>query len=128
MRREVRAVGRAAVFPAATVRVARWTWSAHHQLRRSLRTQGIDAVDRVQPPPAVAARHRSTVFAVLALSRSTCLVRSAVLRRWDMAHDRFRPLVLGVARKPDGTIAAHAWLDGEASAEGFVELHRRPPA
>ena len=113
--------------PVVTLRVARWAWSASRRLARSLRTDGIDAIDRLEPPPAVAARHRSAVWAVLRLTGATCLVRSAVLQRWDAAHGRSRPLVVGVARRPDGAIAAHAWLDGERSGNGFIELHRRPP-
>jgi hypothetical protein len=32
-----------------------------------------------------------------------------------------------VARNDGGTVEAHAWLDGEGSGQGFIELHRRPP-
>ena len=128
MRRNARAVVLATTHPVVSLRVARWAWSARRRLERSLRTDGIDALDRLEPPPAVAARHRSAVSAVLRLTGATCLVRSAVLQHWDAAHGRPRPLVVGVARQPDGTIAAHAWLDGEPSANGFIELHRHPPA
>jgi len=108
--------------------VAGWTWSARRRLARSLPIDGIVALDRLAPPPEVAEAHRSTVSALLGLSGVTCLVRSAVLQRWDAAHDQPRPLLVGVMREPDGTIVAHAWLQGEAGAEGFVELHRRLPA
>ncbi len=128
MRRDVRSAMLAAAYPLVSLRVARWAWSAGRRLERSLRTHGIEAIDGVESPPSVGARHRSVVSAVLRLTGATCLVRSAVLQRWDAAHDRPRPLVVGVARQPGGGIAAHAWLDGEPSANGFVELHRRPPA
>ena len=128
MRRLVRAGLRATGSPIVSARVARWTWAACRDLRRSLPTGGMGAVDRVSPPPDSPVRQRSTVSGVLRLTGATCLVRSAVLQRWEAAHNLRRPLIVGVARQPDGSIAAHAWLDGEPSAEGFIELHRRPPA
>jgi hypothetical protein len=53
--------------------------------------------------------------------------RAAILQRWDTDHGLSRPLLVGVARNSGGVIEAHAWLDGERSGQGFVELHRRPP-
>jgi hypothetical protein len=81
----------------------------------------------ISPSPAGGANHRALVSVVLGLARATCLVRSAVLQRWDADHGRPLPLLVGVARNGDGRIEAHAWLDGERSGQGFVELHRRPP-
>ena len=127
MRRYVRAVVLVTSNPVVSLRVARWAWSARRRLARSLRTDGIEAIGNFEPLPAASPRHRSAVSAVLHLSGATCLVRSAVLQHWDAAHGRPRPLVVGVARQPDGAIAAHAWLDGEPDADGFIELHRRPP-
>ena len=128
MRRKARAVVLATAHPVVSLRVAHWAWSAGHRLERSLRTDGIKAIGHFESLPAAADRYRSAVSAALYLSGATCLVRSAVLQHWDAAHGRPRPLVVGVARRPDGAIAAHAWLDGDPSADGFVELHRRPPA
>ena len=128
MRRNARAVVLATTHPVVSLRVARWAWSAGQRLERSLRTDGIEAIGCFEPLPAAGGRHRSAVSAVLRLTGATCLVRSAVLQHWDAAHGRPRPLVVGVARQPDGAIAAHAWLDGGPGAEGFIELHRRPPA
>lgn len=82
----------------------------------------------VRSTPAAVARHRPIVVAVLRLSGATCLVRSALLQRWDLDHGRPRPLVVGVARDPQGGYAAHAWLDGEPDGALFTELHRRGPA
>ena len=127
MRRYVPAVVLVTSNPVASLRVARWAWSARCRLGRSLRTDGIEAIGQFEPLPAAADRYRSAVSAVLHLTGATCLVRSAVLQHWDAAHGRPRPLVVGVTRRPDGAIAAHAWLDGERSGNGFIELHRRPP-
>ncbi len=118
---------RAARSPLASARVAAWTWSEARRLAGSLGREGMGAIGALHPSPAVPAVHRATVSAVLDLARSTCLVRSAVLHRWDADHDRPRYLVVGVTRDGDG-IAAHAWLDGDPDAEGYVELHRHPPA
>ena len=117
----------AASSPLASARVASWTWSEARRLDGSLRHQGIGAVDTITPPPVAAARHRATVAAVLRLAGASCLVRSAVLQRWDAEQGHTRPLVVGVARDADGMIAAHAWLDGESGGAGYVELHRRRP-
>ena len=117
----------AAASPLASARVAAWTWSEARRLAGTLRADGLRAIDEITPAPAAAPRHRSTVSAVLSLAGATCLERAAVLQRWDADHDRPRPLVVGVARGPEGGVAAHAWLDGELDGAGFVELHRRSP-
>ena len=123
----VRVLAAAARSPVASARAAAWAWSEAHRLGRSLRRDGFAAVGEIRRPPALAAHRRPVVSGVLRLSRATCLVRSAVLQRWDADHDRPRPLVVGVAKDPAGGFAAHAWLEGEA-APGFVEIHRRPPS
>ena len=61
-----------------------------------------------------------------ALTGATCLVRSALLQRWDADHGVNRPLVVGVARDAEAGVSAHAWLEGERHAN-FEELLRRPP-
>lgn len=113
--------------PLASARVALWTWSEARRLPGPLARDGIQAIGLIEPPPPAAGRHRSTVCAVLRLAGATCLVRSAVLQRWDADHAGGRPLVVGVARDPEGGIVAHAWLDGEADGTEFIELHRRAP-
>jgi hypothetical protein len=127
VKQEVAAVTRMAMCPVTSGRVAHWAWSAQRRLGHTLRTHGITAVDHLPPPPTAGAPHRTTVSAVLKLTGATCLVQAGVLQRWDSAHAQPRPLVVGVTREPDGSIAAHAWLDGDESGEDFVELHRRSP-
>lgn len=123
----IRAVGLAATCPFISAKVAAWTWSSVRALRPSLREDGIGAVGRVRRSPSVPAVHRSTAAGVLTMMHTSCLVRSAVLQRWDADHDRSRSLVLGVARE-NGSIVAHAWLEGDPEGDDFVELHRRPAA
>jgi len=86
----------------------------------------MDAIDGIPPAPGVDARHRRTVTGVLRATGATCLVRSALLQRWDADHGVARPLVIGVSRDDESGVAAHAWLEGERHAE-FEELLRRPP-
>jgi hypothetical protein len=56
---------------------------------------------------------------------ATCLLRAALLQRWDADHGRRREIVIGVARE-ESAVAAHAWLAGESGGR-FVELYRHPP-
>ncbi len=124
----VRPLVRAASAPLATVRVAAWTWSEARRLPESLRRQGMAAVDTIRRPPPVPPRHRSTVAVILRLAGANCLERSAILQRWETDHDGGRPLLVGVARDSQGELAAHAWLEGEEQGDGYLPLHRRPPA
>lgn len=124
----LRAAVRAAASPLATARVLGWTVSAVRRAKADMRRHGLDGIARMERSPAVAARHRDTVSAALRLAGVTCLVRSAVLQRWDADHDRPKALVIGVSREETGRIVAHAWLDGDDGGRGFVALHRRPPA
>jgi hypothetical protein len=121
---------RVAASPIAGAHVAAWTWTQARRLPEALSRRGIDAIATIEPSPPAAAVHRSTVSAVLRLAGTTCLVRSAVLQRWDADHGRPRPLVVGVAREHEGGFEAHAWLEGESEGDGdglgFVEVHRRP--
>jgi len=116
----------AAKSPIASVRVGAWAWHQSRRLRTSLHVDGIEAIDAIAPSPAVSSRHRSTVAGVVTVTGATCLVRSALLQRWDADHGVARPLVVGVARDAASKVSAHAWLEGEPHAE-FEELLRRPP-
>lgn len=95
-----------------------------HRLGRDLKGDGLDALDRIPCAPMVTDEHRAIVSAVLRLMGATCLVRSAVLQRWDADHGHPRSLLIGVTRR-DQIFAAHAWLEGERAPGYFVELHRR---
>ena len=110
--------------PRDSASVVRWTWTTARDLRRTLRADGVHALDSVASAPTVSRDHRPTVTVVLRVAGASCLVRSAVLQRWDADHGRPRELVIGVARD-DETVTAHAWLAGERPPSSFVELHRR---
>jgi hypothetical protein len=118
-------IARMASSPWASARVAAWSWAEGRRLNRALHDVGIDAVDGVGRAPDVAARHRPVVAGVMRVTGATCLVRSAMLQRWDADHGVSRPLVIGVARD-ESVVTAHAWLEGERHAR-FEELVRRPP-
>lgn len=117
---------RAARTPVATARVMAWTWAGARRLRNDLGAGGIGAVAELPPSPPLDDRHRATVSGLLRLLGATCLVRAALLQRWDADHGRRREIVIGVARKEDG-VAAHAWLAGDSGGR-FLELYRHPPA
>lgn len=111
--------------PVSTCRVATWTVESVRLLRAELIDNGLEAISRLTEPPAARERHRTIVVATLWGLRATCLVRSAVLQRWDAEHGVARSLHIGV-RRSDGGVEAHAWLDGERVDTDFSELHRRP--
>ena len=121
--RLLRALRRAATSPLTTWSVAAWSWRSAHRLGPKLDAIGIDAIAEAPPSPDAPAAQRTTVSFVLRLTRTSCLVRSAVLQRWDSDHGRPRPLIIGVA-KSGNAVDAHAWLEGEPAGE-FVEIHRR---
>ena len=110
----------------SSARVVAWAWWQARQLNKALHEDGMDAIDRITPSPAVEARHRFAVAGVMRATRATCLVRSAILQRFDADHGVERPLVIGVSRDYESPLAAHAWLEGERHAS-FEELLRRPP-
>jgi len=123
----LRAAAAAGVSPLASVRVVVWSWSQGRSLKRSLHKDGMDAITRIRPSPGVDGRHRLTVAGVMRLMGATCLVRSAMLQRWDADHGRDRPLVIGVSRDGDAGVLAHAWLEGERRGSFEELLRRRPP-
>jgi hypothetical protein len=110
----------------ASVRAAWWAEREFRRVRRTLRRGGIEAA-RVTPPPALPARARRGVMAVLRRRPATCLERALVLQSWHAAHGNRRDVVIGI-RGPSSSFEAHAWLDGEpdAVASSFEELTRLP--
>ncbi|HVL05509.1 MAG TPA: lasso peptide biosynthesis B2 protein [Acidimicrobiales bacterium] len=111
--------------PVSTCRVATWTARSVRLLRADLVDDGLEAISRLTEPPAARERHRTIVVGTLWCVRTSCLVRAAVLQRWDAEHGVRRSLHIGV-RRADGGVEAHAWLDGDRVDAGFSELHRRP--
>lgn len=111
----------------ASVRAAWWAQRAARAVRDDLKADGLDHLV-VLPPPALPHACRRRVVDVLRVRRDTCLVRSAVLQEWDLAHGRPRDLIIGVS-PPGPGFRAHAWLDGDppAATDGLDEFTRRPP-
>lgn len=113
--------------PLETARVGFWAWREARRLADRLGGKGLDAASAIAPAPAASDAQRPTVVAALDLAGATCLVRAALLQRWDADHGRRRPLVIGVGLTSEDGFAAHAWLDGDDANGDFVELHRHLP-
>lgn len=112
--------------PGPSGRLVRWTVFSTRRLTRDLSEDaGFAAVGRLTPPPASRGADRVIVSGTLRCLRATCLVRAAILQRWDAEHGHPRALHIGV-RRVDGRVEAHAWLDGDPVDEGFSELHLHP--
>lgn len=113
-------------FRPSALRATWWGFKAGHVVKRNLRDDGIET--DVPPSPVLPDRERPAVARGLHLAGATCLVRSIVLQAWDADHGRPRDLIVGVGRQ-DGSVTAHAWLDGEEPQHDvvFAELTRRGP-
>jgi hypothetical protein len=109
-----------------TLRAALWAMLALRRARRDLARHGLDGA-RVSPPPALPARARRGVLAVIRRRPSTCLERALVLQRWEAAHGGPSDVVIGVPA-PTGEFVAHAWLESmpDGLAAGYHELLRIP--
>jgi hypothetical protein len=70
------------------------------------RRPSVDGADEARLVWAVGAAGRG-------LPRITCLVRALAAQALLARHGRASELRLGVARRPDGAFAAHAWLERE---------------
>jgi hypothetical protein len=118
---------RAVRAPVETLRVGVWAWLEARRLASKLGRDGMEAVATMGVAPSAPGGQRATVEAALDLAGASCLVRAAVLQRWDAGHGDPRPLIIGVAKESHDGFAAHAWLEGDEGTEGFVELHRHLP-
>jgi Transglutaminase-like superfamily len=104
----------------ASLRAAWWALRAVRSVRRQLRSRPVAEV-RPPGPPALPARAKRGVEAVLRRLEPSCLERALVLQRWLAAHGEPRVVVIGVTAP--GDFRAHAWLEGEP-APGFHEIAR----
>jgi hypothetical protein len=111
----------------ASLRAAWWAHRALRMVHEDLSANGLDFTPP-PAPPALPARARRGVLAVLRRQRSTCLERALVLQRWDSAHGQPKDVIIAV-RGPSIDFSAHAWVDGEPDAEAgsFAELMRLAP-
>ena len=125
MKSAVDAIVPFATRPRRSCRVAAWTVINARRLATGLQHEGFEAISRLTPPPPSRPRDRAIAAATLWCLRASCLVRAAVLQRWDSEHGVGRALHIGVRQSNSG-VQAHAWLDGDRVASDFSELHVRP--
>lgn len=83
---------------------------------------------RLPAPPRLPEGAVRGVLSACHRTGATCLPRSLVRQRWELAQGRPRDLVIGVTA-PSSGFRAHAWLAGdpEDAQDEFTELTRRPP-
>lgn len=116
-------------FAPSTLRAAWWALRAVRKARRDLVQDGVRTV--VSPPPrGLPWASRTGVNGVLNRTNPTCLERALVLQTWLARHGRPYDIVIGVATDPDGTLRAHAWVDGETvgtEPAEYDEIHRIGP-
>lgn len=124
----LRALARAAVqADARALRAGGWALVAWRRTRRQLAAGALGEV-RVPRAPAGGTTSRRAVEGVLRLVGASCLERELVRQAWFARQGDPRDVVIGVG-VPGADFRAHAWLDGETSAEreGLAEIARRGP-
>lgn len=109
------------------LRVITWTLAARVRARHLVQATGLSSLT-IPAAPRLGLEHIGKVERVLALSRATCLVRSAVVQRWLADNGERVDLVVGV-KPPSQGFRAHAWLDRESERHNtaeFTEITRIP--
>ena len=110
------------------LRGAAWAWRASRSARAQLDADApLDGVRVPPPPPLPWPQGTRGVAVALERREDACLVQALVRQEWHAAHGDARDVVVGV-RRPQDTVAAHAWLDGDGDGESgeWLELARRP--
>jgi hypothetical protein len=109
-----------------SLRTTWWSTIACLRVRRQLRRVGLAEVAVAGPPPGTGAHLERAMLAGLRLFPASCLEGALVRQRWYASRGVERELVIGVS-SPSAGFRAHAWLDGETTAnrEQLVELARR---
>ena len=111
-----------------TVRTVVWAMASRVRARRFVHVSGLRGL-ALTPAPPLGLEHARIVGRVLAVTRATCLVRSAVLQRWLADNGQPVDLVVGVT-PPSRGFKAHAWLDLEAerhNLQSFSVIARVAP-
>ena len=102
-----------------------WGFRAVRAARSQVRIRSLDEI--VLPPvPDVALSAKGGVWVAVRFGTRNCLVRTLVRQAWYLHLERPRAIVIGVRGRGDA-FRAHAWLDGDAGKDGFLELARRHP-
>lgn len=103
---------------------ATWAVASAAVLHRRLRRAPLADV-RVPPPrPTPRPQDRHAIARALHLARVPCLPTALIWQEWHGRLGRPRDVVVGVRRDDDGTVGAHAWLDGDDPQGDFTALHR----
>lgn len=116
--------------PAPDVADLRAAWWARRALlvARSALAEGQLREISLPAPPALPPRAGRGVEALLRRREHTCLEGALVRQRWLAAHGDCREIAIGVSA-PSPTFVAHAWLEGDRSADAgrFHEVTRLGP-
>lgn len=112
---------------APNVRGFVWAFRAVRTARRKLNSEGTLA----RLPYATRSSGRGTrgVDLAVAIARPTCLERALMVQAWAGGVGPAPDVVLGV-RNDNGTVEAHAWVDGEGAPwfdPRYRELTRLAP-
>jgi hypothetical protein len=110
------------------VRLALWRWPyARVRARLAQRTAARRASRAAKPaqtePTALAWAVRATARRV---PKASCLTQALALESWLAEHGVDTDVRIGVARRPDGSFEAHAWVehDGQVLIGGVPDLGR----
>ena len=109
----------------SNVRILFWTLTSRVRARHVVHASGLTDLT-LDPAPPLGLHNVGKVERVLAITRATCLVRSAVVQRWLADNGQNVDLIVGVTA-PSRGFKAHAWLDREAerhNSETFTEIAR----
>lgn len=107
-----------------TLRAAWWAWRALTRARGGLRSRSLDEI-RLPPAPRTRPADDYGVAVVLNRRHAKCLEAALVRQALFNARGTRRELLIGIVGPADG-FRAHAWLDGDAVDDEFVELARYP--
>lgn len=91
------------------IRSFQWAWRGLRNVRRELNRNGGDT--RVPLAVGLGPRGWAGVRVAIALLRPTCLERALLVQSWIGGYMSPPDVVIGV-RKRNGTVEAHAWVDG----------------
>ena len=105
-----------------TLRAAWWAWRALSHVRRAPRAGPVDGV-RLPGAPRTRPADDYGVAVVLKRRHAKCLEAALVRQALFDSRGIHRKLVIGVVG-PGEDFRAHAWLEGDAVDDEFVELAR----
>jgi hypothetical protein len=110
---------------APNLRSFRWAATETRSIRRRVPSEGATA--RVPVPDLPAPRGWLGVRLAIAVLQPTCLERALVIQAWVAAYGNPPDVVIGVRRR-NGSVEAHAWVDGSDPwyDPSYAEIARFP--